>query len=76
MHEDDRLLPLRVGAIDLLLFMGRTPLVCRLGQSLRLPRSLFLRQESQSQPGPGKGAPRATVVYARAFNMTKSWMVP
>src|SRR2546421_3262742 len=48
--EHDRLLPLRVGAVDLLLFMDRENChlvllwVCWLGQSVRLSRSLFLQE--------------------------------
>jgi len=48
MHEHDRLQARGVGAVDLLLFMDRENChvvllwVCRLGQSVRLSRSLLL----------------------------------
>ncbi len=60
-YEDDRLFALRVGAVDLLLFLGREnchvsySFGCRLGQSVRLSRSLLLCRESCAQPGHGKG---------------------
>ncbi len=48
MYEHDRLLALRVGAVDLLLFIGRENChvillwVCRLGQSVRCTHPILL----------------------------------
>src|SRR2546421_6629348 len=94
--EHDRLLTLRVGVVDFLLFM-----VCEnchlvllwvcLGVSVgsigeivpfnisRSSRLAYVRRNenpSRSQAVARAIAPRAAAVCARAFNMTKSWMVP
>src|SRR6266699_4110677 len=55
MHEHDRLFPLHVGAVDLLLFMDRENChvillwVCRLGQLVRFSRSLHLARTPDDQ---------------------------
>ena len=55
MHEHDRLFPLHVGAVDLLLFMDRENChvillwVCRLGQSVRFSRSMHLARTPDDQ---------------------------
>src|SRR5260370_37506155 len=55
-YEDHRLLPLLIGAVDLLLFLGRKNChmvllwVCQVAQSVRLSRSFLLRRESRASP--------------------------